>query len=83
MPFLHYHKWEEHSRTFARPIDFQHVRELCIDFNNDNMFECQELIERLSLGITTFMFRCTDPDCGALRQEQCLGEVVNGPIPHP
>jgi hypothetical protein len=63
---FHVHVWTEHARTYAPPMDLARPR----------VVKVRNLPATALHGVTTFVFRCADPTCGAMKTVQALGQAV-------
>ena len=62
MTFFHTHKFHEVERTFSGRVKAQHM-------------ECsEELVERLTMGVTTIIQQCSE--CGRLRTTEVIGNAL-------
>lgn len=64
---LHAHSWVEYARTYSPPGSGTFER-----FHGD-----PRTIDRMIHGVTTFVFRCGDTSCGALKTVEALGQAVS------
>lgn len=58
----HQHVWVEHARTVTSPT-------------MQDISGSTEYVERMLSGVTTFIFRCREERCGALKKIEALGHV--------
>ncbi len=68
MRWWHTHKWKLVGTTYAPPAGIKSVGEGTI--------EGLYAIRPLLVGQTTFVWKCEDPECDAIRKEECLGKEL-------
>ena len=64
MSFFHTHAFVEIARTYAKP-NIQRAKSLS-----------QETFERMGHGSTTFVMRCSDPDCAEMKSLTVPGSII-------
>lgn len=62
---FHKHNLELIAKTYAEPVS-----EMDIEFISDSGFL------QLLLGVTTYLWKCKDPNCNKIVKEECLGKEV-------
>jgi hypothetical protein len=69
MSLFHIHKWELVGKTYSPP-------RTRFDVANVSTPAALETVERLASGCTTFVWKCSDPECDAIKQSVALGKEV-------
>lgn len=81
MGLFHTHSWETVTSTYAPPLSesqiITYVRQIQAA-NSMERYVGRESYERFTMGVTTFVLRCTHFDCGALKKMECLGKQIEG-----
>jgi hypothetical protein len=69
MSFFHIHTWELVGKTYAEPAR---------NMKNITAYTMQQWKEMMKYvqGTTTFVWKCSDKECDAIRKEECLGKEV-------
>ena len=69
MSFFHTHKWELVGKTYSEPQG--NVKKI-------TAYDLEQWREMMKLytGITTFLWKCSDKECDAIRKEECFGKEV-------
>jgi hypothetical protein len=66
MSWFHKHKWILVSKTYAPPPSIPSWRSVTIDNWRYKLF----------MGCTTYLWKCSDEKCDAIRKEECLGKEI-------